>query len=144
MQIQEQRLTRRLLNYWQLIRKMKDYPDIVHFNTSAVEDVWGNCLRLSLEPPKDIYRYEYMGDKIIKIYGKDLTGTTLEQATPKFPGLSLHQKIHDAAMGIPVEDEGHFLKENGAMVKYRACLLPFGNPQMGVTHVIIGLSCRSF
>ena len=60
MQIQEQRLTRRLLNYWQMLRKAKNYPDIMQFNTNAIEDVWGYCLRLGLETQKDTYRYASM------------------------------------------------------------------------------------
>ena len=127
-----------------MLRKAKNYPDIMQFNTNAIEDVWGYCLRLGLETQKDTYRYEYMGDHLIGIYGSDLTGRVLDHPSATFPGVSLHRKIADAVEGIPVEDEGHFLKGNGGMVKYRACLLPFGNPQQGVTHVVIGLSCRAF
>jgi len=148
MQVHELRLTRRLLNYWQRLRKKKarTCPDIAFFNTAALEDVWPYCVQLGIESRAGTYKYEYMGDGIKRIYGEDLTGNVVDagSAGKKFPGEKIFKKMGGMADGIPVEDEGHFLKADGSVVKYRACLLPFGNKSNNVSHIIIGFSCRDF
>lgn len=142
----EHRLTRRLLNYWEMVRKDRTCPEIYNFNTAAVEDVWPYCFQVSVDSRKGIrYRYEYMGKPIVDLYGLDLTGEAVDHGTKDFPGAVIHKKLAEVLeKQTPLSDEGHFPSKKGKLIKYRACLLPFGNPENGVTHVVVGLSCRSF
>jgi hypothetical protein len=144
--MEEHRLTRRLLSYWNLIRKDKEFPDIVHLNTAAIEDVWPYCFQVGVDPRKHTgYKYEYMGEPIAKLYGDDLTGRTIEKNAKDFPGAVIHNKLPEVAHShAPLHDEGHFIAKNGNLIKYRACILPFGYPKEGVTHIVVGLSCRVF
>jgi hypothetical protein len=144
--MEELRLTRRLHRYWEHIRKDKDMPDIHQLNHATIEDVWPYCFRVKVDTRKGIsYKYEYMGEPIAKLYGDDLTGRAIEHKARDFPGAVVHDKIPEAVeKAIPVNDDGHFVNRAGKLIKYRACILPFGNEKEGVTHVVVGLSCRVF
>ncbi len=142
----EQRLTHRLLNYWQLIRKDMKMPQIEHFNTGVVEDLWHQCMMLSVDTRKGaIFKFEFMGDIIIKSYGKDICGQIVEGNNIAFPGTGVYKQLQAlVAKPEPAEDGGFFLNDAGQMVKYRACYLPFGNEKKGLLNVIVGLSFRAF
>jgi len=145
--MQEQRLSHRVLKYWETVRKNHEMPEMQRLNTAAIEDVWPYCFLLSVDThgKVPIYHYEYMGDPIAKIYGRDLTGMIVDQTTKQFPGKVIHHKFNDLLSSHkPVHDEGHFVSETGKLIKYRACILPFGNDKKGVTHIVVGLSCRFF
>lgn len=144
--MEELRLTRRLHRYWDYIRKDKDFPDIHQLNSASIEDVWPYCFKVSVDTRGNIsYKYEYMGEPIARLYGDDLTGRMVEHEAKDFPGAVVHTKIPQAvAEKIPINDDGHFVNRAGQLIKYRACILPFGNEKQGVTHVLVGLSCRVF
>lgn len=143
---QEQRLTFRLKAYWDKAKKANAMPDIRHFNSAVIEDLWPNCFQVSLMPGTQIsYKYDYMGRPLIDLYGKDLTGMMLDEHSPEFPGMIIHKKLLGVVQsGVPLQDEGNFLTRQSKMIKYRACLLPFGTAADGVTHIIVGLSYRAF
>jgi len=145
--MQEQRLTRRLTKYWELVRKQADFPENIKFNAAAIEDVWPYCFRVGVNNrgKKPVFQYEYMGEPIAEIYGKDLTGLVVDQSTKQFPGKVLHYKFSEIITGKkPLSDDGHFINDHGNLIKYRACILPLGTAEKGVTHIIVGLSCRKF
>lgn len=142
----EQRLNRRLMKYWNLVRKARPLPEIQQFNPAAIEDVWPFCFRVSVDRRHRLsFKYEYMGEPIAKIYGQDLTDMTVDCRMKHFPGAVIHQKLADVVeKGAPLIDEGHFMAQQGYLIKYRACILPFGNTKKGMTHIVVGLSCRYF
>lgn len=146
----DKRLTDRLTSYWSNIRKEKPYPEIQHFNPSAVEDVWAYCFRLKVEPAAAnvttrTYRYEYMGAKIIEAYGKNLSGQSVSSAVRMLPGSDILKKVDMVlANSTPLYEGGQFVNDKNKIVKYRSCMLPFGNETAGVTHIVVGLSWKSF
>jgi hypothetical protein len=144
--MEELRLTRRLHRYWDHIRKDCDLPDVHQLNSAALDDVWPYCFKVGIDTRKGIsYKYEYMGEPIAKLYGDDLTGRAIEHKAKDFPGAPIHAKIPEAVESRkPINDDGHFVNRAGKLIKYRACILPFGNEKDGVTHVVVGLSCRVF
>lgn len=145
--MQEQRLTLRLKSYWDLIRKENDNPDILHFNTGVVEDLWPNCLKVSVsgQGKYKIFQYDYMGEQLIKLYGKDLTGQMVDRGSSEFIGMVISSKLDTVAANRSLLlDDGHFFTRNSKMVKYRSVLLPFSNKKEVVTHVIVGVSYRVF
>lgn len=145
--MQEKRLSARLLGYWDKVRKTSDFPDIRRFSTGPIEDIWPHCFRVSIISKAKIptYKYEYMGAAITDIYGRDLTGLIVDRTTKQFPGKVIHHKFADIVKaGQPLHDNGHFTNDHGEIIKYRACLLPFGNAKRGVTDIVVGLSCRYF
>ena len=142
----EQRLTLRLLRYWELMRKDAPYPPISHFNSEVVGELWPFCFKTAVDKrKKTAYTYEYMGDELAKLYGQDLTGMTIDYNMTQFPGGVVHKKLPEVVeSGAPLLDDGHFLNQEQGLIKYRACYLPFGDSKKGVTHIVVGLSCRKF
>ena len=143
--VNEQRLTQRLLGYWKLIQKTNKMPQIEHFNNGAVEDLWHQCMMLSVDTRKGaIFKFEFMGDHVIKAYGKDICGQIVESGAVTFPGVAVYKRLLSMVSATePVEDGGFFLNGKGEMVKYRACFLPFGTEAKGLTNVIVGLSFKA-
>lgn len=142
----EQRLTRRLLTYWQGVCRGKSYPDIAYMSMDSLEDAWPHCFRVSVDQrgKQPFFIYEAMGTDIAGMHNSSLIGQPIESRSVLFPGKTLHQSLVKAAAGVSVEDEGHFLSPDGQMYKYRACMLPFGSVTRGVTHIVVGLSWRAF
>lgn len=147
----EQRLTIRLISYWDRLRGAAPMPMIQQFNTATIQDLWPYCLRLTLEPANGNtvnYRYDYLGKKITEIYGRDLTGQVASSMIHNLPGSAILKQVDKViADPEPMEDAGQFINAKSRVVKYRSCLLPFGQMQSGitqVTHMIVGLSWREF
>jgi hypothetical protein len=143
---QEQRFTERLTKYWQQIRRDQAFPDIKQFNTSTVEDVWPYCFRVSVNKSgADSFKYEYMGTLLVDLYGNDLTGITINYNMREIPGSVIHKRLQEVAeSAAPAQDEGHYINKKGKSIKYRACVLPFGNPREGMTHIVVCMSYRAF
>jgi hypothetical protein len=121
-------------------------PQIEHFNSGVVEDLWQQCMMVSVDTRKGIiFKFEFMGDVIIKASGKDICGQIVESGTVHFPGIVIHQRLLQLVdKPEPMDDGGFFLNGSGEIVKYRACFLPFGTPSKGLTNVVLGLSFRAF
>lgn len=143
----EQRLTLRLTNYWNLIRKDKPFPRIEQFNFGAIAELWPDCVQVRLHGggKRPVFWCEYMGDAIRQAYGKDMTNQILEYNTYTFPGVVMYSKLNEiAASPAPMDNNGHMMNEKGEIIKYRACFLPFCSDKRGLTHIVIGLSFRLF
>jgi len=146
----DKRLTKRLQVYWDSLRKDSPLPKFERFNGSALADVIGNCCWWSAEistnslDKKHRYTFLYMGSSIKEAVGKDMTGEILSSKIANFPATKIVTKM-DLVMEqkIPMEDEGQFINDKHKIVKYRSCLLPFGNEDR-VTNVLLGLSWSAF
>lgn len=92
--VTEQRLTQRLKTYWDLIRKAQLMPQIEHFNTSAIDDLWHQCMQISVDTRKGaIFKCEFMGDNLIRACGRDIAGELIEAAGASFPGSLMHKHL---------------------------------------------------
>lgn len=145
----EQRLIDRLTGYWNLLRKDSQLPEFVQFNISAIEDVWGQCVLFTVQPTApgaspsvNFYR---VGEKVKALYGQDMTGRSMNMTQRHFQGAQIVRKVGEViSTPAPVYDSGQFVNDRSKVVKYRSCLLPFGNRDGKVTHVVAGLSWREF
>jgi hypothetical protein len=146
--MEEQRLTVRLTRYWESVRKNKPFPQFEHLNTEAIADLWKQCFVTSVVVRESgyQYKYEYMGETVIEAYGRNLAGTVVShKAGTQFPGAMVAKKMNELiAERRPLEADGQFVNENGKLIKYRACFLPFGEEEKGITHILAGLSYRMF
>ena len=145
----DKRLVIRLVDYWNRIKKDDEIPDFRKNNPTAIEDIWEQCLVLSVVPNNKLtYKYDYLGDKIKKIYGNDLTGVVINLNGKQFPDSIVAPRlksIHSLSdIKFPQEDTGQMPTDKGKFVKYRTVILPFGNKKAGLTHVVVGVSYREF
>ncbi len=144
----EQRLIDRLTSYWTLLRKDAPLPEFVQFNISAIEDVWSQCVLFTVQPTaagqNPNVNFYNVGDKVKALYG-DVAGRSVNTGQRNFQGAAIVRRMGEViASPQPVYDSGQFVNERSKVVKYRSCLLPFGNRDGKVTHVVAGLSWREF
>lgn len=145
----EKRLTTRLITYWERIRKDQPMPDFAKFNASAVDDIKEHCLVLAIQPGSDavqtLYRYEYLGEKLGEVYGRDMLGQYTQSNMKDLPGMSIIKKADLLTSDniTVINDEGQFVNDNSKIVKYRSCLLPFGKNNK-ISHVVAGISWKIF
>lgn len=145
----EQRLTVRLTDYWNTLRKEAPMPNFVQFNQGAVSDIWPNCLVFAAQPTvagKTAFRIQAMGDNLTTLFGHDLVGREASRpALRALGGGKIAGSVEAAALNrAPVETEGKYVNDKNKIVKYRACLLPFASTPESVSHIIAGLSWREF
>jgi hypothetical protein len=145
----DQRLTVRLMSYWERLRKEDTIPDYSHFRSGSIDDIWPNCMVLTAEPSgadTNQFRFNYIGAKLEDVCGKDLSGQVAHQRLQSIVAATkIVRKIDDVhSARTPIFDEGQFVNKKNKIVKYRAVLLPFGNTNSGVTHTVVGMSWREF
>ena len=146
----EQRLTTRLINYWEQLRKESSAPQYERLNPGAIDEIWQNSMVLQVQPgtgERRVYTYVHCGTEIRKAVGQDLTGQTLTTNMKFFPGAKIIKRVDevfDLAALTPLMDDGQFVNTDGKVVKYRACLLAFMNSNRIITHVMVGVSWRAF
>jgi hypothetical protein len=146
MYMEEKRLTVRMRKYWDLLCKEKEVPKIQQFNHAVIEDLWPYCFMVSIEKgSKPAYKYEYIGEPIVHMYGQDLNGIVFNEGMRHFLGGHVFDKLTEVSNGSgPLEDNGHIVNYQGQQVKYRACFLPFGRGYKDLTHIVVGFSYRVF
>ncbi len=144
----DHRLTDRLTNYWNLIRKESVMPEFAHFNHSAISDIWQQCILFTVQAatsstPHSVNFY-MMGERAKAMYSSDMSGRTMYPGMNHFQGASIVRRVEDI-INAPqaVYDQGQFVNERSKVVKYRSCLLPFGKDGK-VTHILAGLSWGEF
>jgi hypothetical protein len=127
--MEDKRLTKRLIDYWDRLKKELPLPAWEQFNIEGLADVWGKCCvwRVEVAESPEIrpqYMYEY---------------------AQQFAGARITKRVNEVVQNrAPLFDEGTYVNERNKTVKYRSCLLPFGTKEGKVTHIVLGLSWRSF
>ncbi len=144
----EHRLVDRLTAYWNNARKEAAMPEFAQFNSSAIEDIWQQCVLFTVMPAADgkapNLKFYQVGDKVRQVYGQDMLGNVFNPAQKHFQGAAVVRKANELlANPVPLVDMGQFINAGNKIIKYRSCLLPFGTGNK-VTHIIAGLSWREF
>ena len=144
----DHRLTDRLTSYWTLLKKDGAVPDFAQFNSSAISDMWQQCILFTVQPgtgstPTSVSFY-MLGEQAKKIYSGDMAGRSINPGMKHFQGAAIVRRV-DQVIADPqvIYDQGQFVNERSKIVKYRSCLLPFGK-EGRVTHILAGLSWREF
>lgn len=144
----DHRLTDRLTSYWTLLKKDGVMPDFAQFNSSAISDMWQQCILFTVQPgangsPASVSFY-MLGEQAKKIYTGDMAGRSIQPGMRHFQGAAVVRRV-DQVIAAPqvIYDQGQFVNERSKIVKYRSCLLPFGK-EGRVTHILAGLSWREF
>lgn len=145
--MQDQRLAVRLQKYWDLIRGDAIIPEIIKINPSAIDDLWQQCMRLNIIKSQSTpaYRYIHVGDQLVRMFGRDPTGTILDVRMNQYPYNIIAKQLDKVSIKPEYTlNEGQFINERSKVVKFRACWLPFGTADGEVTDIIVGFSAREF
>lgn len=127
----------RLISYWQKLSGDRKFPEETEIDTEALADLWNSCFLLNTNKSSDHgFKYEFMGPSLIEAYGVDLTGQThTEETAPNI--VSILNAFKDiVANGTEAVDESEFVNTSRQTVKYRCCLVPFGNAPDNVKYIL--------
>ncbi len=149
--VSERRLVNRLLSYWKRIQGDKAVPPIHKFSNEAVADLWDFCFCVRIEgrvrssKSAIMYTYTHMGRELQGAMGKNMVGKTVSSRIRSLHGISVLKQL-DACLQAeePIQSGGQFVSHESKVVKYRMCALPFGKEKGHITHIVVGLSWRSF
>lgn len=142
----EKRLTQRLTNYWTMLKKEEAMPPFQKFNSGAIDDVWDHCILLAVNDNSEnaSYTYYQMGQKVKSLYQKDVTGQPVNPRQRADRSAGIIRRVGEVIKNPePFYDGGQFVNASNKVVKFRSCMLPFGQNGQ-VTHVIVGLSWNEF
>ncbi len=143
----EQRLTFRMTDHWNRIKNGNAVPAIQAFNPQNLDTLWYKCLQVSVigNADKHDYIYDYVGEELIDIFGKNLTGQKVTSKLHFLPAKQMIMKMDEIINDPkPLTLDGQFIDEKNRTIKYRSCLLPFGSNAQNITHFVIGISWNSF
>ncbi|MBY0355632.1 MAG: hypothetical protein K2Q12_07875 [Rickettsiales bacterium] len=147
----ELRMTTRLLELWNRLSHDNSLPDYAKLNVTSIDDLWQNCMVLVPIPKASSSRAQttlklhHVGRKVSDVIGNASVGNYIVSRARQFAGEKIIHRIDDIIeQPMPIEESGQFINDKSKVVKYRSCLLPFGNSQEGVTHVLVGLTWREF
>lgn len=145
---QQQRLTERLISHWKLIKEAESCPDLSKLSRQAIADIWPSCVTIKTQPvvegavPK--FQFSEVGTLARSLFKDDPTGQYFTINVKVMPAARLIKRVVELTpTSEPIVDEGQFVNEKSKVVKFRSCLVPFGNVA-GITHVVVGLSWREF
>lgn len=143
----EQRMTTRMVDYWNRIKQDGSVPAIESFNPQAIDDLWGRCFQVSVHRAdnRNHYIYDYVGNMLPEIFGNNLVGNHVTSKLHFMPAKKMIEQM-DIVIKCPETKllDGQFIDERNKLIKYRSCLLPFGYDKENITHFIIGISWNSF
>lgn len=172
--MQDKRLTLRLTEYWDSLRGGDALPKWVKFDPASFSDIWSQCCGWKIESGEEssvVFTYDYVGDSVKEAVGADLAGQKFKGQMRNKQGILPAKKAADAKLveemfsehfkgfpvasivkkidkvvskGVPLVDEGRFVDSSNKTVRYRSCLLPFGDDEGKISRIVLGLSWKSY
>lgn len=139
----EKRITVILKQHWDGLLNERRFPAENDINKEALGEVWRNCfiVEASNASRKEDYKYKYLGENIIKAYGRDLTGLNIKLATPEASHLAReYERV--LALKRPVIDTGEINISKDEVIKYRQILLPLGDDGVNINAIWGGMSYK--
>lgn len=144
----EQRITRRLLSYWDANKSDAELPLASNINRDDLQDVWDDCFLVEVKGSEDKgfeFRYNYIGSSIIAAYGDEVTGADIQTSLLSPEGKHVMDIFEEVVeMKTPVIDEAEFTNLQHVVVRYRQCILPFSDKNGKVTHLLGGMRWGAF
>lgn len=123
----------RVRSYWQSVKDNRRFPAEREIDPQAIPDAWDYCFLVEIKKGTVAqgFRYEYMGEALIAAYGANMTSVERCDAgtTPHIASMLRHFD-EVAESGEPAMDESEFVNAQGALIKYRCCLLPLGGEKV--------------
>jgi hypothetical protein len=126
-ELEERRITLRLLSYWEKKRAGRKMPSEDDFDPADIADLWENCFMAHTKDlGKSGYNFTYLGKAIEDLYHEGLAFDDAEAHS--FPDINVLAKGYKdvIAKGEPLVTEGEITTPHGDVFKFRQALLPLG------------------
>ena len=138
-QPQKIRFHERLQDYWDKLRAGRPFPAEREVNPDDLAEVWPSCFLISID---DVtrrlgYRYSYLGDALVAAYGDDLHSPDVSALLTAVGNTPMAKRFDEVVKERkPVMDENQFTNSNKLNIRYRSCMLPLGDKDGEVTHIL--------
>lgn len=128
-----------LMQYWQGKCAGRLFPSEKDIEADDIADIWPSCFLICIDDvtKKVGYRYSYLGTDLIEAYGDDVKNPDVALRLISTSSLPMIKKFDEvAATKKPLFDESEFVNLKGVHIRYRSCMLPLGNSQGEITHIL--------
>lgn len=131
------RLNEVLTGYWRAQCGNAAMPLEASIQPGDLENIWPSCFLLNVEDRQ--FRYDYLGEELIEAYGMSASNLEIAETLiyPDSPPL-LNAITQAIAIRQPVEDEGEFNNHAGAVIRYRAVVLPLSRKKDDTVAFVLG------
>lgn len=134
---QEQRLTFRLLSYWNRIRGTRAMPALSDVNISEITEIWHFTFTIDLVDPHG-HRFQYFGPSLASVFGQDYTGEYLADVMEQDGGMlantiGFYDKVVEKAE--PALEAASFFSE-GNEVRYRSIIVPLSSDGKTIDYLL--------
>ena len=133
---EEQRLTFRLLSYWNRIRGDKPLPALADVNIQEIQEMWYFTFTISLGNMPEDHSFHYFGSKLADMFGNDYSGEMLESALKDLMienTIGFYEKV--VAARAPVSESSSFYLE-GKEARYRSLIVPLSSDGQTIDYLL--------
>lgn len=131
----EQRLTFRLLSYWNRIRENQEFPSLQKVNISEIAELWHYTFTIEVSPD-GLHSFQFFGQELINLTGENLTGELVERAMEQALISNLigfYDKV--LTQRAPVSESSQFYLE-GKELRYRSLVVPFSDDGTTINYLL--------
>lgn len=131
----EQRLTFRLLSYWNRIRGDRSMPSLGDVNIQEILELWHFSFTIDVREP--VHKFHYFGANLTDIFHEDYTGRALQEAMNDDVMVNNTIGFYHRAMASrePVMEAASFYSE-GEEVRYRSIIVPLSSDGQTVDFLV--------
>lgn len=137
MQPQEQRLTFRLLSYWNRIKADRTYPSLAEMKVSEMAELWHHMFSIRIGICEHEHSFSYFGAELVAIFGTNFTSDNvqdaLQQNTRLEHTIGYYPKV--IKTGAPQSDSDSFHLE-GCEVRYRSLIVPLSSDGKTIDYLL--------
>lgn len=131
----EQRLTFRLLSYWNRIRGDRAMPSLSDVNIREITELW--YFSFTIDVREADHRFHYFGSSLTDIFHEDYTGRSVQESMNEDIMVNNTIGFYDRAVQSrePVMEAASFYMEGGE-VRYRSIIVPLSSDGQTVDFLI--------
>lgn len=132
----EQRMTFRLLSYWNRIRAGKPLPSLGDVNINEIAEMYHHTFTIEIGDNEEEHRFSYFGPELASVFGQDYTGQYLSDALNDVTvnnTIGFYDKVLNEK--TPHSESSEFFND-GHEVRYRSIILPLSSNGVDVDFLI--------
>ena len=140
----EQRLTFRLLSYWNRVRGDRQMPSLGDVNIAEITEMYHLTFVIKLGADEDSHEFHYFGPELATIFETNYTGYTLSEALGDVMvnnTIGFYEKV--IAERTPHSESSEFFSE-GKLVRYRSIILPCSSDGQTIDFLIGTTNYKKF
>lgn len=139
----EQRLTFRLLSYWNRIRGDKKMPSLSDVNIAEILEMWHFSFTIDARGTNHLF--QYFGPNLADVFAQDYTGFSVQDAIDEDVIVNNTIGFYERAILIqePVMEAASFFSE-GDEVRYRSIIVPLSSNGLEVDFLIGTTNYKKF